>query len=116
MFKLFSILKDCCSSNQQATAEELDFASRKKVLDPVKAKEWFTNLEAASQNIHQAFQKQAEVAAVSQLFKKNTFQIFIISLSRAPGIKVNLNNLLQNGLLPVISHLTRLKNQNSVKC
>ena len=67
MFKLFSILKDCCGGDQQATAEDLDFASREKVLDPVKAKEWFTNLKAASQNIHQAFQKQAEVVAVSQL-------------------------------------------------
>jgi hypothetical protein len=67
MFKLFSVLKDR-SGDQPATAEELDIASRKKILDPAKAKEWFTNLEAASQNIHHAFQKQAEVAAVSQFF------------------------------------------------
>ena len=66
MFKLFSVLKDHCG-DQQATAEELEIASGKKMLDPAKAKEWFTNLEAASQNIHQAFQKQAEVAAVSQI-------------------------------------------------
>ena len=69
MFKLFSVLKDR-SSNQPPTAEELDIASGKKMLDPEKAKAWFTNLEAASQNIHQAFQKQAEVAAVSQVFFK----------------------------------------------
>ena len=67
MFKLFSVLKDR-SGDQQATAEELEIASGKKMLDPEKAKEWFSNLEAASQNIHQAFQKQAEVAAVRQFF------------------------------------------------
>ena len=33
----------------------LDIASGKKMLDPEKAKEWFVNLEAVSQNIHQAF-------------------------------------------------------------
>ncbi|KAF8805090.1 hypothetical protein BYT27DRAFT_7298997 [Phlegmacium glaucopus] len=69
MFKLFSVLKDR-SSDQQATAEELDIASGKKILDPEKAKAWFTNFEAALQNIHQAFQKQAEVAAVSLFFLK----------------------------------------------
>lgn len=68
MFKLFSVLKDH-GGDQQATADELDIASRKKVLDPKKAKEWFTNLEVVSQSIHQAFQKQAEVAAVSNFFK-----------------------------------------------
>ena len=113
MFKLFSVLKDR-SGDQQATAEELEIASGKKILDPVKAKEWFTNLEAASQNIHQAFQKQTEVAAVSH-FLKNTFGIFIFSLPRDPGIKTNLNGLSQNGLSLVISHSTRLKNQNSAK-
>ena len=113
MFKLFSVLKDR-SGDQQATAEELEIASGKKILNPVKAKEWFTNLEAASQNIHQAFQKQTEVAAVSHFFK-NTFGIFIFSLPRDPGIKTNLNGLSQNGLSLVISHSTRLKNQNSAK-
>ncbi|KAF8817293.1 hypothetical protein BYT27DRAFT_7074946, partial [Phlegmacium glaucopus] len=77
MFKLFSVLKDR-SSDQQATAEELDIASGKKILDPEKAKAWFTNFEAASQNIHQAFQKQAEVAAVSLFFKKKSFLLNLL--------------------------------------
>ena len=64
MFKLFSVLKDQ-SSDQPLTAEELDIASRKKMLDPEKVKAWFTNLEVVSQNIHQAFQKQAKAAVVS---------------------------------------------------
>lgn len=38
MFKLFSVLKDR-SGDQQATAEELEIVSGKKILDPVKAKE-----------------------------------------------------------------------------
>ncbi|KAH9069429.1 hypothetical protein EDB83DRAFT_2518582 [Lactarius deliciosus] len=62
MYKLFSILKDR-SSDQHVTQEEMDVASGKKVLGLEKAKEWFDALEHTSENLHQAFRKQEEVAA-----------------------------------------------------
>ena len=63
MFKLFTMLKDR-SSEQPVTQEELDIACGKKLLDPAKAKAWFNNLEAASKNVRQAFEKQVEASAV----------------------------------------------------
>jgi hypothetical protein len=65
MFKLFTLLKDR-SSDQPVTQEELDIACGKKGLDPAKAKAWFNNLEAASENVRQAFEKQVEASAVCQ--------------------------------------------------
>ena len=92
MFKLFSVLKDR-SGDQQATAEELEIASGKKMLDPEKAKEWFSNLDAASQNIHQAFQKQAEVAAVRQ-FKKKYFPNLHDFVIQSPWDQVKFEGLI----------------------
>ncbi|KAF9543146.1 hypothetical protein CPC08DRAFT_770290 [Agrocybe pediades] len=62
MFKLFTILK-ARSSSEAITQEEIDVARGKKKLDTQKAKAWFDNLEAASRDIKDAFERQATAAA-----------------------------------------------------
>jgi len=63
MFKLFTLFKDQ-PNDHPPSGEEIAIASGKEVLDAAKAKTWFNNLKAASENVRVAFEKQAEAAAV----------------------------------------------------
>jgi hypothetical protein len=66
MFRLFTAIKER-PADQPITQEEIELASGSKVLDPGKAKEYFKNLEAASENIRAAFEKQSSNAAVRMM-------------------------------------------------
>lgn len=63
MFWLFTVLKER-PSDQPITQEEIKLASGAKMLDHGKAKEYLKNLEAISENICTAFEKQAINAVV----------------------------------------------------
>ncbi|KAF8064935.1 hypothetical protein FPV67DRAFT_1695479, partial [Lyophyllum atratum] len=63
MYHFYSILKDR-PADQPVTENEIAIAAGAKVLDPIKAKEYFRNLEVASENIRAAFEKQSTNAAV----------------------------------------------------
>jgi hypothetical protein len=63
MFKLFTMLK-ARPSDEPVTQEEIRIAQGKEVLNPAKARAWFDKLEAASENVRHAFERQAEAAAV----------------------------------------------------
>lgn len=67
MFKLYTIFK-LRSNDQLPSEEELNIAQGRKLLDPAKAKAWFNNLEAASENIRQAFERQTTASAVSNCY------------------------------------------------
>ena len=66
MFQLFTAIKER-PADQPITQEEIELASGSKVLDPGKVKEYFKNLEAASENICTAFEKQSSNAAVRMM-------------------------------------------------
>ena len=95
MYKLFIALKNR-PSDQLITKEEIQLASAEKVLDPGKAKEYFKNLENASENIRAAFEKQAISAAVSDLIFLFVVEKSLI-IRRSLGIKKNLSGFLLNG-------------------
>jgi hypothetical protein len=61
MYRLYSILKDRA---EPPTADEIGFASGKKVLDPKSDSEYLKKLEAATENIQKAFAMQRESAVV----------------------------------------------------
>ncbi|KAF8222278.1 hypothetical protein L208DRAFT_1524601, partial [Tricholoma matsutake] len=61
MYRLYLTMKD--HPSDQITAEEIDIASGKKVLDPGVASEWLNQLESANMDIRKAFNKQVEAAA-----------------------------------------------------
>lgn len=63
MFQLYNMFKQ--HPDRQFTREDIEFASGNKVLDASYAKTYLKNLEIASENLHAAFAKQAENAAVS---------------------------------------------------
>lgn len=83
MFKLYTIFK-IRSGDRPPSNEELDIAQGRKVLDPSKAKAWFNNLEAASENIRQAFERQTTAAAVSIY---SHFITILLTSNRVHGIK-----------------------------
>ncbi|KAF8802969.1 hypothetical protein BYT27DRAFT_7226184 [Phlegmacium glaucopus] len=63
MYCLYSILKER-PADQPVTEDKLAIAAGSKVLDPIKAKEYFRNLKVTSENICTAFEKQSTNAAV----------------------------------------------------
>ena len=63
MYQLYNMFRQ--HPDHQLMPEDIEFASGNKVLDPGYAKTYLKNLEIASENIHAAFAKQAENAAVS---------------------------------------------------
>lgn len=62
MFQLYTSFKQ--HPDRQFSQEDIEIASGNKVLDPGYAKTYLKNLEIASENLHAAFAKQAENAAV----------------------------------------------------
>ena len=67
MYRLFTALKER-PVDHPITEEEINIASGKKVLDSVQAKIYFKNLDAASENIRLAFEKQVQDATASTYF------------------------------------------------
>lgn len=63
MFKLFTYIKER-PSDQLITKEEIEIASGRKVLDPGQATLYLKDIENASENLRQAFEKQEKQAAV----------------------------------------------------
>ena len=68
MYRVFMSFKERQTSGPAITQEDIQIASRKKVLDPGPTKVYFKNLESASENIRIAFEKQVENAAVNIFF------------------------------------------------
>ena len=63
MYQLYNMFRQ--HPDRQLTPEDIEFTSGNKVLDPGYAKTYLKNLEIVSENIHAAFAKQIENAAVS---------------------------------------------------
>jgi len=74
MHQFFHILKE--RPSHQLTEDEIAIASGKKVLDTAQTKDFIKNLEAVSENIREAFGKQANNAAVSSFNISSVFGIY----------------------------------------
>lgn len=114
MFRLYEALKER-PADQPVTQEDINIASGQKVLDPTQATKYMANLEAASENIRSAFQKQVENAEVGV---QNPILLFVSAYiaSRDHGTKTSLSGLLLNGLLRVTSPLMNSTSLSSALC
>ena len=67
MYQLFTALKECLV-DQPIMEDEISITSGEKVLDSMQAEIYCKNLDAASENIRLAFEKQAQDATASTYF------------------------------------------------
>lgn len=77
MYRLFTSIKER-PADHPITQQEIELASSTKVLDLGKAKEYFQNLETASENIRAAFEKQATNALVRIMVSMNITKLMTL--------------------------------------
>jgi len=77
MYRLFTSIKER-PADHPITQQEIELASGAKVLDLGKAKEYFQNLETASENIRAAFEKQATNASVRIMVSMNITKLMTL--------------------------------------
>lgn len=66
MHRLYLTMKN--RAPDQITKEEISVASGQRIMDPAAVSAFICQVESANQDIRRAFEKQAQIAAVSEWF------------------------------------------------